>query len=75
MRVRWDGTVSLVSPSFMRRMNLAASRFLSRLQSSLRDTKPARSIFSVYCDTQRWGGFQHTTAHNKQKHTPVSHLH
>lgn len=48
-----DITVSLVSPSFMRRMSLAASRFLSRLQSSLRDTNPPRSNFSTYCDTHK----------------------
>lgn len=46
-----DITVSLVSPSFMRKMSLAASRFLSRLQSSFRDTNPLRSIFSTYCNT------------------------
>ncbi len=45
-------TVSLVSPSFMRRMSLAASRFLSRLQSSFRDTNPPRSSFSTYCNTR-----------------------
>lgn len=48
-----DITVSLVSPSFMRRMSLAASRFLSRLQSSFRDTNPLRSIFSTYCNTHK----------------------
>lgn len=45
-----DLTVSLVSPSFIRRISLAASRFLSRLQSSFRDTNPLRSSFSTYCN-------------------------
>lgn len=53
-----DITVSLVSPSFMRRMSLAASRFLSRLQSSFRDTKPLRSIFSTYCNA-----YKHVSIH------------
>lgn len=47
-------TVSLVSPSFIWRMSLAASRFLSRLQSSFRDTKPLRSSFSTYCCTHNY---------------------
>ncbi len=41
-------TVSLISPSFMRRFSLAASRFLSRLGSSIKDTNPLRSNFSTY---------------------------
>ena len=41
-------TVSLVSPSLMRKMSRAASRFLSRLQSSFSETKPLRSSFSTY---------------------------
>ena len=53
-------TVSLVSPSFMRRMSLAASRFLSRLQSSFRDTNPPRSSFSTYCNTHT-----HTHTHTR----------
>ena len=58
-------TVSLVSPSFMRRMSLAASRFLSRLQSSFRDTNPPRSSFSTYCNTHT-----HTHTHTFQ-HTVI----
>ncbi len=46
-------TVSLVSPSFMRRISLAASRFLSLLQSSFRDTNPPRSSFSTYCNARK----------------------
>lgn len=66
-------TVSLVSPSFMRRMSLAASRFLSRLQSSFRDTNPPRSSLSTYCNTHK-----HVWTHydaQKQTNKTVCNLH
>lgn len=59
----------LVSPSFMRRMSLAASRFLSRLQSSFRDTNPLRSSFSTYYNThtKHVSVSTHYNAHKKPK--------
>lgn len=61
----------------MRKMSLAASRFLSRLQSSLRDTNPLRSIFSTYCNKHTHVPFNSLwwTASQKQKRKSVSFLH
>lgn len=61
----------------MRKMSLAASRFLSRLQSSLRDTNPLRSIFSTYCNKHTQLPFNSLwwTASQKQKRKSVSFLH
>lgn len=58
-------------------MSLAASRFLSRLQSSLRDTKPLRSSFSTYCNKHTHVPFNSLcwTASQKQKRKSVSFLH
>lgn len=72
-----DITVSLVSPSFIRRISLAASRFLSRLQSSFRDTNPLRSSFSTYCNKHTHVSFnsQWWTASPEEKRKNVSFLH